>query len=343
MKILKVLPNTVDYIIPGGPLISRFLNEDESGSNPSQMWIASLLKEDLPNGKDGLSRFEENGKIQLLKDVILADPETYLGRAHINKFPDSLGILLKLLNSQDRLLVQAHPDDEQVNKYFGLNEGKTEAWYILDALEDARVYIGFKEHVTREYFKELIDVQDTAKILDCLHSFVLKKDDVIIVPANTVHAMGGGSLVAEVQQPCPITLRAECFRPDGSALPRESMDSGIGIDNMLECFDFTPRNEQETRDTFFVTPKAITNEEYALMPSEMSNFFGMNKIVCAGSYKKVNTSFVVALVLEGLGSVTCEGETFTLKKGEEIFIPHNVTEYEYTGNLSIVECYPPRP
>lgn len=348
MNILKLNANPVDYIIDGGTLINEFLNLSDD-STPSQLWVASLLEEELPNGKNGLSTVDvldgNTVKTSLFKEIIDSDKNYYLGEEHAKKYGLSLGILLKLLNSSDRLLVQAHPTKAQAQEFFGPTiEGKTEAWYVLDTTEDANVYIGFKEFVTKEYFEELIEKQDTQKILDCLHCFSLEVGDIIVVPANTPHAMGGGSLIAEIQEPSPITLRAECIRPDGTKMPRESLHSGIGIQNMLTCFDFTTRTREETKETFFVSPTKINDCENKIMPKNMEDFFGMHQIFCHGSYKKENDSFVVGLVLEGKGEIIVEqGHGFySLEKGEEFFIPNGVKKYEYTGNLEIIECYPPK-
>ncbi|MFI3215046.1 MAG: type I phosphomannose isomerase catalytic subunit [Eubacteriales bacterium] len=359
MNILKLNPNPVDYIIDGGTLINEFLNLDDH-STPSQLWVASLLEENLPNGKNGLSTInispaiaeslsiqnapsDEKEQVILFKDVIASKPDHFLGKSHADKYGNSLGILLKLLNSKDRLLVQAHPTLAQAQEFFGPSaQGKTEAWYVLATSESASLYIGFKKFVTREYFEDLIEQQDTEKILDCLHCFPLTPGDIIVVPANTPHAMGGGSLVAEIQEPSPITLRAECIRPDGCVMPRESLHSGIGVSNMLNCFDFTTRSEEETRKTFFVDPIVLNENESQIMPTNMDSFFGMHEITCKTSYEKTNSSFVVGLVLDGEGTITSNGLTQTIKKGEEFFIPHLVTSYQYNGTLRLIECYPPK-
>lgn len=153
--------------------------------------------------------------------------------------------------------------------------------------------------------------------------------------------MGGGSLVAEIQEPSPITLRAEHIRPDGSVMPKESLHSGIGITNMLTCFDFTTRTKDETKASFFVTPTKINDFEYQIMPQKLAHFFGMHKIICDSSYTKSSTSFVVGLILNGKGTIIINDTVYLLKKGEEFFIPDAIESYEYTGNLEVIECYPP--
>ncbi len=342
--IIKLQPNLIHYIIPGGELIHKFLGLPKVLDNPSQLWVASLLEEALPNGKNGLSLCEESLQSRTLKDVIAENPTAFLGKKHVEQFGETTEILFKLLNSKDRLLVQAHPNTAQAKKYFNLTRGKNEAWYVVDSEEDAKVYIGFREHVTPQLLRELIDKQDTKEILNCLHCFDLQVGDVIFVPANTPHAMGKNSLVAEIQESCAITLRAERFRPDGSELPEESLHSGIGVDAMLTCFDFTTRTEQETRDAFFVSPKEVAPHEVALMPEEAIEFFDMHRISCSDRVEKTNESFVIGFVLEGKGTISCGDFAVDIEQGSEFLIPHGVAKYAYHSDetLTILECYPPK-
>ncbi|UQT47968.1 class I mannose-6-phosphate isomerase [Flavonifractor plautii] len=188
----------------------------------SQMWIASLVTSALqPGTATGLSRVA--GTDVFLRDCLAENPAAWLGEAHAAHWGVSLGFLLKLLHSRDRLLLQTHPDGARARKYFGLPSGKDEAWYVLDTRPGACIWLGFRPGVTPAYFRGLIERQDTAALLDCLHQIPIRPGEVYFIPAGTAHAMGSDSLVAELQEPVDITLRAEYIRPDGSRLPVESM------------------------------------------------------------------------------------------------------------------------
>jgi len=303
--------NRIRYLIKGGRLLSSFFGyEDEAGAY-SQVWIASTVTSAL-DGTEGLSRLCGNGPY--LKDLIEAHPEQVLGEEHVKTWGNTARFLVKLLNSRDRLLVQAHPDGKMAKKYFHLDFGKTESWFVLDVEKDSAeppcIYVGFRQGVTRENFRHLIEIQDTQAILDCLYRFEIEKGQVIFIPAGLPHALGSGSLVAELQEPVDITLRAERFRPDGSELPEESLHSGIGIEAMLDCFDFTCRTREETEAKIFVAPKTVYAgpgiREDCLLGREVTDRFGMNRIVMSSNggtfeYNKENKPFAAVLVTAGEG------------------------------------------
>lgn len=197
-QMLRLAPNKVDYLIPGGEMINEFLGEGPGARVCSQMWIASLVTSALqPGTATGLSRVA--GTDVFLRDCLAKNPAAWLGEAHAAHWGVSLGFLLKLLHSRDRLLLQTHPDGARARKYFGLPSGKDEAWYVLDTRPGACIWLGFRPGVTPAYFRELIERQDTAALLDCLHQIPIRPGEVYFIPAGTAHAMGSDSLVAELQ------------------------------------------------------------------------------------------------------------------------------------------------
>lgn len=348
----RLKTNRMSYLIPGGSMIDRFLGEPE-GNHPmaSQMWIASTVCTALNGGKDGCSWIlEEDGGGSFPK-LLKEDSESYLGKEFTKKYGPTTGFLLKLLNSRDRLLVQVHPDREKAKTYFGLPCGKTEAWFVLDTEPGEKAYIwaGFHQDVTRETFRRLIEEQDTQKILAQLHCFEIKKGDVILIEPGTPHALGNHSLVAEIQEPVDLTLRAERFRPDGSELPEESLHSGIGLDGLLDCFRFQCQDRETTRQRIFVQPRGIIRkeeEELCLIGKEQTGCFSMSQITVREKTKRKNRRFTVGLVLEGEGKLMGEQISLPLKQGTEFFLPACMENYQYcagdfSSKLRILECYPP--
>lgn len=347
----RLKTNRMSYLIPGGDMIDRFLGETE-GQNPfaSQMWIASVVQTALGGQKDGCSYLTEEDGGCSFSDFLKENGEACLGQDFIKVYGHTPGFLLKLLNSKDRLLVQVHPDKEKAEKYFHLSFGKTEAWYILETEPDEKAYIwaGFRPGVTRESFQHLIEIQDTEGILNQLHRYEIHKGDVILIKAGTPHAMGNHSLVAEIQEPVDITLRAERFRPDGSQLSEESMHSGIGIENMINCFQFQCDDWETTKNRIFLNPekkRAQNMEEQILIDSSKLSCFSMSEVKITGKCEKRNRQFVVALVLSGTGTLITEDGELELRKGTEFFVPNCCSTYEYqkqgTEEFRILECYPP--
>lgn len=350
---LKLKTNQIPYLIPGGHLIEQFLGEPETENPPSQMWVASVVSCVLKGSGDSRSRVIcPDGSEFCLAEALEADPKDYLGEVFAAQYGATTGFLLKLLNSRDRLLVQAHPNQEKAMKYFGSRFGKTECWYVMNTEpgEDAYIWAGFRKDATKEHFLELVKCQDTEQILGCLHRFAIRPGDVIFIPAGLPHAMGSHSLVAEIQEPTDITLRAERFRPDGSELPEESLHSGIGYEGLMDCFCFDCEEAAQVHDRIFLQPKSCRTtwgEETCLVGAETTALFGMNRLHCERSCIRENRTFSVALVLGGSGWVI-GGENgavrVPVKKGSELFLPHGLKRYEYLpdGELEILECYPPK-
>ena len=355
---IKLKTNKIPYLIPGGGLIERFLGEDGAGVTEepvSQMWIASVVQCVLEGARDSRSRIvEADGEELCLAEELSREPERYLGTEFWHRHGATPGFLLKLLNSRDRLLVQTHPDKEKAQKYFNSPFGKTESWYVMDTEPGTEAYIwaGFCPGVTKEQFRELILEQDREGILGCLHRFPVRKGDVIFIPAGLPHALGSGSLIAEIQEPTDITLRAERFRPDGSELPEESLHSGIGYDGLLDCFAFDCAEEDTVRERIFLQPDCRQypwGEEERLIGYETTACFAMNRILCRGKdgeCRRENKRFAVALVVGGSGWIefgSKEQFRIPIEKGSELFLPYGLKAYRYVPEeeLEILECYPP--
>lgn len=140
-------------------------------------------------------------------------------------------LLIKYLDAQDRLSVQVHPDDAQARVHDPAGNGKTEAWVIIRAEPGSRVYAGLRHGVDRA---RLEDALARNSVESCLHTIPVRPGDCIFVPAGTVHAIGEGVLLAEVQQSCDITFRLDDWGrtgPDGK--PR-----ALHVSQALDCIDF---------------------------------------------------------------------------------------------------------
>jgi mannose-6-phosphate isomerase len=126
--------------------------------------------------------------------------------------------LIKLLDASDRLSIQVHPDQEAVKKLWPGESAKTEAWLILDAAPTSRIYAGLKPGIGAAHLREALA---NGTVADCLHSFMPKAGDFVFIPAGTVHALGGGILLAEIQQTSDATFRLfDWNRVDAQGKPR---------------------------------------------------------------------------------------------------------------------------
>lgn len=140
-------------------------------------------------------------------------------------------LLIKLLDCHERLSVQVHPDDRTAGELLGEPNGKTEAWVVLHAEPGSRIYAGLKDGVCRGDLEQHLD---RGNVADCLHSFEPQAGDGLLIEAGTVHAVGGGVLMAEVQQTSDATFRLfDWNRICSDGLPRK-----LHRDQSLRCIHF---------------------------------------------------------------------------------------------------------
>lgn len=204
-------------------------------------------------------------------------------------------VLVKLLDSYTRLMIQVHPDDEKAQKYFSSRYGKTECWYVLDTRivdgQEPYVYLGFRQGVTREQWRALYEAQDIAGMEQCLHKIPVKTGDAFFIPGGVVHAMGSGVFFAEIQQPTDITLRTERISPDGRQMKEQDLHGGAGEDALFDCFDYTACSLEETLAKYRLTPQEDTVVDCGL--------FWMKDIRIESSRTIAVDGYAIVLVLEG--------------------------------------------
>lgn len=165
---------------------------------------------------------------QTLASLMAQHPLELLGRhAKQTQFP----LLIKFLDANDWLSLQVHPDDRLAKNYNATENGKTEAWVILESQPDSRICAGLKAHVTPQLLREALL---EGRVEECLHLISVKPGDCVFVPAGTVHALGPGIVLAEIQQQSNLTFRLfDWGRVDASGKPRV-----IHLEESLACTDF---------------------------------------------------------------------------------------------------------
>ena len=195
-------------------------------------------------------------KGRTLHDLVCTESAALLGtHAGIPQFP----LLVKFLDAQDRLSVQVHPNDAQATTYVVGERGKTEAWIIMEADPGSLVFAGLKPGISRNHLEESVR---TGHVEECLHQLPVQTGDCIFIPAGTVHAIGEGVLLAEVQQSSDITFRLHDWNrmgPDGKPRP-------LHIQESLDCTDFARGPISIAAATNVTTVAGITRERLAQCP-----------------------------------------------------------------------------
>ena len=237
MAPIRFKPVYQSYLWGGRTMVERYARSDAPGAGPvAESWEVS----DRPDGMSVADGAAWNGAT--LRALIAANPETVLGRTARDVFP----LLIKLIDARETLSVQVHPDDASAAA--GLGEAKSEAWYVLAAEPGACVYHGFLPGVTREAAeKGCFD----GSVASLMRRIPVSPGEIIYVPGGTVHAIGAGCLLLEVQQNSNTTFRIFDWNrvgPDGK--PR-----ALHLEQARQVIRWeTPESHSPSEDGRCVTP-----------------------------------------------------------------------------------------
>lgn len=312
-------PAAKDYLWGGSRLNDDF-NLDIPISPFAEAWVCSTHP-------DGVSMLNSG---EALSDVLASHPELLGSHAlQITGGKPELPILIKLIDAKADLSVQVHPDDEFAKEFEG-QWGKTEMWYVLAAKKDSELVYGFKEDMTEEQVREAVE---DGSISMYLNHVPVHKDDVFYIESGTVHAIGAGCLVAEIQESSNVTYRLYDYnRVDKKGKKRE-----LHIDKALEVSKLsssaTPKQpmrvlkyrngsagELLTRCKYFQVERVLLNTEGRKL----------------ADFKTGNNSFHALLCVEGCGVMFGEEVTLPFFKGDCIFVPADSIPLKLHGRAQIL-------
>jgi mannose-6-phosphate isomerase len=351
---LKQLPNRVWRTYSGGALIDKWKMTQEAidGSQPEE-WIMSTISSRGKNRpeKEGLTYVKTPLGVITLKELIASDLNLFLGKTVAEKF-GTTGVLIKMLDSKERLTIQVHPDKEYARTMFNSEFGKTESWYILGGREingeKSYIYLGFREGVTPEIWSDLFKKQDINGMLDCLHRFEVQPGDAFIIYGGVPHAIGSGCFLMEVQEPTDYTMRVEKITPGGLSISDDLVHQGVGEENMLKCFHYDCCSFEEATKKWKITPQIIeSSNSYTfktIFNRKHTDCFGLNELDLNGEYiLKDNGSFYVGVIYSGEGTITCGGEEYDFFQGDEIFFSAAIGTITWRSikPTKVLLCYPP--
>jgi len=168
---------------------------------------------------------------QTLHDVMTRLGISFLGN-QFHEIPEQFPLLFKIIDAEDDLSIQVHPNDEEARKYKEKDSGKTEMWYVLNAGLNSKVYCGLKNGIRPEQLREKL----SDSFPHCLNIYETRPGDVFFIPAGTVHALGKGNLVIEIQENSDITYRLS----DWGRLGSDGKPRPLHIQQGLEVTQFQP-------------------------------------------------------------------------------------------------------
>ena len=282
MELVKLKPSVKDYIW-GGNFFQKFLKGLDK-ERVSECWELSVRDEDssiIASGPNAGKR---------LSEVITKED---IGPV-MDRFP-YFPLLIKLIDAKENLSVQVHPSDDYALKYES-SFGKSEMWHIISADEGSGLYVGLNKDYSKEDIKKALE---DGTILDCLNFFKVKPGDTFVIDPGTIHAIGKGVRLIEIQQNSNLTYRLFDYnRKDKNGNPRE-----LHIAKALEVINFKQYKVNKSESSLLADNKYFTVKE--------GSFNGEIEL------KANETAFISFTFLEGEGMVN----DIEFKQFDTFFLP----------------------
>jgi mannose-6-phosphate isomerase len=301
----------------GGTKLKTYLNKPITSEITGESWEISTVENDVSVIANGFFK----GKS--LNELINEFPEQVLGTKVYKQFGKQFPLLFKYLDAREDLSIQVHPNDELAKSRHN-SFGKTEMWYVMQADANSKLIVGFKEKSAPEHYLKSLEDNSIIDILDVKN---VKQGDVFFLETGTVHAIGAGTVIAEIQQTSDITYRIYDFdRVDANGNTRE-----LHVDLALDAINYDVVEAQKQY-------AKVENESNEMVSCQ---YFTTNFISLDGAmrFDKNKESFSVYMCVEGSFELLYEEEKYEYKTGDTILIPAEITEFEIKGKASVLEIY----
>lgn len=303
MAILKLKPSCKDYLWGGHRLVDEF-HKEYDGPVLAETWELSCYPDSpcwIVNGPDAgktlRSYLDEKGWDRLGTNC-----------ARFRDFP----ILTKFIDAKQSLSIQVHPDDAYAMEHEH-QFGKTEMWYVVDADPGAFLYYGFEKKISREEFERRIHDHTLEEVL---HASPVKKGDVFFIQAGTLHAIGKGILIAEIQQNSNVTYRVY----DYGRLGKDGKPRQLHVRQALDVTKREPVSGLPDMGGHLGQCSFFTVDRFTLTGG-------------TGTFHVDGTSFLHLLFLDGEGTIRDGAETLPVRKGDSVFVTAGSGEVTVEGHL----------
>lgn len=314
-------PSGKDYLWGGQRLNTEF--EKNIDMNPlAETWECSTH----PDGPSVVASGVYEG--MSLADVIATHPE-FLGSRHEGEH--ELPILIKFIDAKSDLSVQVHPDDDYAKKFENGQLGKTEMWYVLDASRDAKLVYGLRQSCTEEEILESIQNGTLGKYLQTVP---VKRDDLFFIQSGTIHAIGAGCLIAEIQENSNLTYRLY----DYDRVGKDGKKRPLHVDKAMKVAKLTSSAEpkQPMRVLKYrqgVASELLTRCKYFEVYRMLVNTERRQTV----HYQADDVGFRVLLCVNGCGSIRFETEMLQFYKGDCIFVPADSAVLTIHGQATFLD------
>ena len=316
---MKFYPLTFTPILKdriwGGTKLKSYLNKSIVSETTGESWEISTVPGDISVVASGV--FEGKN----INEIIDLHPTEILGKSVIARFGKQFPLLFKFIDAKEDLSIQLHPNDELAKQRHN-SFGKTEMWYVMQADETARLVVGFKNDSNpKEYLEKLAD----KKLISLLEEYPVKKGDVFFLETGTIHAIGAGVVLAEIQQTSDVTYRIyDWDRVDVNGKGRE-----LHTELALEAINYNTTNSKI---------------EYSEEPNQSTKvvdcpYFKTNIIALQDRFiwKKSKDAFTVFMCTNGQFELILNGEIMRYQMGDTILIPAIIDHLTLKGKATVLE------
>lgn len=265
---------------------------------------------------------------QTLQQLVSAQGDALFGRhAGDDQFP----LLVKFLDAGDRLSLQVHPNDAQARRFDPVENGKTEAWVILESGPQSVLYAGLQPGVDQNALEEHLEA---GTVEECLHRFRVSPGDCVFIPAGTVHAIGEGIVLAEIQQSSDLTFRLF----DWGRLGSDGKPRPLHIAESMQCIDFH-RGPVDP-----VVPQLIPSDGGSVEELVRSDYFVIRRHCCAEPFSiPSDDRFHIFMMLSGNAEFLCGDDRRTAERGKTLLMPANASDLRIVpeGEIILLETFLP--
>ncbi len=308
----------------GGSKLKNLLHKMGAHSQQcGESWEISAVENNISVVSNG---FLKDNELDELIEVYMGD---LVGEKVYDMFGNQLPLLIKFIDAAENLSVQVHPDEQAEKKMEGIH-AKTELWYVVQADEGAGLYIGFKKGVTKPIYLQKVKEN---RVEELLEFYPVKSGDVFFIPGGTIHAIGKGVLLAEIQQSSDTTYRIfDWNRVDDNGKKR-----ALHLNEAEDALDFLADKKYK------IDYVQKANEAVSILRSP---YFNLNYLNYSRAFEKIYIeidSFTIYLCIDGAVEIFYENKKTTLKKGESLLIPASCSEISIAPNdtVQLLEIYMP--
>lgn len=301
----------------GGTKLRTDLGKDIPTETTGESWELSAVEGNVSVVKNGA--FAGKPLTALLEEY----PDAILGTAVHARFGKQFPLLFKFLDAREDLSIQVHPNDELAKKRHN-SFGKTEMWYVMQADPGSRIIVGFNHKSSPEEYLEKLE---SKQLIDILNQVPAEKGQVFFLETGTIHAIGAGIVIAEIQQTSDITYRIyDWDRVDANGNGRQ-----LHVEEALDAMNY---NETDTQKQY--TQEVNKSNAMVDCPYFTTNFLPLNGTT---AFSGNGESFRVYLCTDGEFTFDIEGETYSFKKGDTVLVPAAVKAFTLVGNATLLEIY----